>query len=193
MIYIYFEDYSQFTFMLDHKKIEHGGRIIKAYAAPFDPSIQLNNGELKIITADDSPLNGEVYSYPDRGVFRGNEIEERIFYLDDFGKSAVRGLMRFSNRDDLQFCQTGMAMKKGRDWLIPHPLEDIDGISTFSAAKVGSAGIHLDIFNAQSLKRLSTIVDIRHGSKELLDPRIGLELKTSIHAEISGSGQERHF
>lgn len=191
MIFLYFEDWSQFTFMLDGKGIAHGGRIIKVYTAPFDPGMRLNNPNLRVIESDDSTLHNVTFEFKDRRVFPGQEIEEKIAGLDSFAARSVRGLMRFSNREDLCFCQTGMGMKKGTEWLIENPLDDIDGISPgMLVSDVRNAAVHLDIFNEGSLSRLAGILDTSPGSKEMLDLKTGLKLKKEIQAELSGSGVE---
>jgi hypothetical protein len=192
MIFLYFEDWSQFTFMLDQRGVEHGGRIIKTYASPFDPRQRLDNPNLKVIQTDDSTLMGIKFGYKERGIFTGDEIEARIANLDTFPARTVRGLLRFSNREDLRFCQTGMEMKKEGQWLISHPIEDIDGLSTYPLwTDIKNATIHLDIFNANSLKNLSHVLDISRGSSEMLDPKLGIKLKREIQAEVLGLGQER--
>ncbi len=192
MIFLYFEDWSQFTFMLDGKGIEHGGRVIKVYASPNDPREQLGDRNIKVIEVDDSPLNNIAFSYEKRGWVFGEEIEKNINPLSEFGKRTVRGLLRFSNREDLQFCQTGMKMKKSEGWLIDHPLEDIDGIEmSLQFPETRGATIHLDIFNKESLEKLAAIIDISPNSKELVDVRMGKELKREIQAEISTRKVER--
>jgi hypothetical protein len=192
MIFLYFEDWSQFTFMLEQKGIEHGGRIIKVYTAPFDPRQHLGKPNLKVIESDDSSLLDARFSYKDRGTFSGAEIEQKIARLDTFPARSVRGLLRFSNREDLLFCQTGMGMKKDGKWLIDHPLEDIDGLLEFPLlTNLKAATIHLDIFNSGSIDRLSKILNITPGSSEMLDPKAGLLLKREIHAEVTGSTPER--
>jgi len=192
MIFLYFEDWSQFTFMLDQKEIEHGGRIIKVYTAPFDPKQRLGKPNLKVIESNDSSLLGTQFIYKDRGIFSGVEIEQRIARLDTFPARSVRGLLRFSNREDLLFCQTGMGMKKDSEWLISHPLEDIDGLLEYPLlTNLKAATIHLDIFNSGSLERLSKILDISPGSAEMLEPKAGLLLKREIHAEVTGNTPER--
>jgi len=178
--------------MLDERGVDHGEKIIKVYTSPFDPRPRLGNPNLKVVLADDSTLLGTKFEYDGRGKFLGDEIEKRIANLGTFPARSVRGLLRFSNREDLRFCQTGMEMKKGGDWLISHPLEDIDGLSTYPLlTDIKSATVHLDIFNATSLRRLSRILNISKGSSEMLDPKLGIKLKRDIQKEVLGLGQER--
>jgi hypothetical protein len=193
MLYLYFEDWSHYIFQLDEKGIEHGNKIIKAYTSPVDPRVKLNDANLKVAEMDDSALHSEIFGYQERGVFTGSDIENHITNLNEFAKRSVRALFRFANREDLQFCQTGMQMKKADgQWLIDHPIKDIDSIDfaeKFPTKR--SATIHLDIFNKNSLVRLAHILDLSPTSKELVYWRNGMVLKNEIQLEINSFSKER--
>jgi hypothetical protein len=149
MLYLYFQDASVFVRDLDRKGIANGGRIIKVFTSPFDPRVRMENPNLKVVEADDSGVQDITFEYKHRGRFLGRDIEQEIAHLKAYPKRSVRALLRFSNRQDLRFCQTGMGMKRGGEWLISHPLQEIDGITqSVNFPDSRSATVHLDIFNA---------------------------------------------
>lgn len=189
-MFLYFEDWSHMKSFLDQRKISHGGRIIKIFASPVDPRISLDKPLLKVVEVDDSPINGEVYEYEERGRFFGEDIEERVKDLNDYVKRSIRALVRFSNREDLLFCQTGMRMKNADgSWLIDHPIEEIDSIDyARNYPTERSTTVHLDIFNSDSLKRLSDILNIDPKSPELLEIREGRSFKRRLQDEINFAG-----
>lgn len=192
MIYLYFEDATQFLFLLDYKQIAHGDRIIKVFPSPFDPRIRLNDPNLKVIEEDDSPLFDLTFRYKDRGTYTGVQIEEEMTLFHGFARRGLRALFRFSNRENLRFCQTGMRIKRKGEWLIDHPFKEMD-IPEIDPQLVmfPSEQIHLDIFNRWSLKRLAKDVDISPGSREMIDWRSAHQLRKEIAAERSGMGLER--
>ncbi len=193
MQYLYFEDWSQFIFQLDSKGIKHGNKIIKVYTSPIDPRTKLNDPNLKVIETEDSQLTDETFAYGERGLYKGSEIENHMQGLNEAAKNSARALFRFANRENLQFCQAGMSLKKpDGTWLINHPIEDIDSIEPAKLSpEKRSATIHLDIFVQDSLDKLAKLVDISPNSKELLDARRGNTLKKDLQMEINSSSTER--
>lgn len=194
MIFLYFEDWTQFVSELDRKGYAHGDKIIKVFATPFDPRVRLDKPGLKIIESDDSPLNGLIFSYEGRGSFTGDDIEKRIASFDPYTQRVIRGLVRFDNRSDLQFAREGMSMKHDGEWLITNPIEDLDGIRENSGTNETTASrIHLDIFEERSLKSLADILETKSGSPEMLELMKGHKFRMEIQTEISGrSGEKRN-
>ena len=84
MLFLYFEDWSQFLPMLDHRGISHGNQIVKVYTAPVDPRERLGEPNLKVVVENDIHLFGEEYFYKDRGTFSGMSIESQISKLPAF-------------------------------------------------------------------------------------------------------------
>lgn len=178
-MYLYFEDQSRYLFILDQKHIPHGDRIIKTYASETDPRIKLNNPNLAVFEISDSPFSNEIFTYTGRETYSGIQIEEIIknLRINDLGKRITRALFRFSNRPDLEFCQTAMSIIKDGNWLIDHPLGDIDGLNL--AANIPESrtrAIHLDIFMPRSLERLDNLIHFSD-PEHLVSMREGLRLK----------------
>jgi hypothetical protein len=193
MLFLYFEDATQFVSILNSKGIKNGGRIIKVFTSPFDPRVRLEKPSLKVIETDDSSLQDMTFEYKHRGTYLGSDIEQEIAHLRPYPQRSVRALFRFSNRKELQFCQTGMGMKVRGGWLISHPLQEIDGISqSINSPDSRSATIHLDIFNRGSLWRLRHILNFSKDSGELVDfLREGPLLRKEIQFELNKGGRER--
>jgi hypothetical protein len=179
-MFLYFEDYSSWLSILDKKGILHGGNIIKVYALQEDPRILLGNPRLAVIESNDHPFANELFSYNGRESYTGKQIEELIggLHINDIGTTVVRALFRFSNRDDLQFCQVGMGIKNhDGGWLINTPLQDIDGLEQASRQPGSrSLSIHLDVFVPESLQRLDALIGF-HDPEHLVGMRDGLKLK----------------
>lgn len=176
-MFLFFEDWSEPMFMsaLDEKGIPHGDRIIKVMASDKNPRESLRP-EIAVFESDDGPLTTEAFRYPDRGVFTGSELEERLAKsgINDTSVRIVRALFRFANRKDVQSCQEAMSIKNDRgEWVISNPLEDIDGIE---AAALGDPRrvtcIHLDIFRLDTIRRLRRLVDI-DDKNQLVNKREG--------------------
>lgn len=178
-MYLYFEDATKFLFMLDQKGIPHGDRIVKVFASENDPRVRILRKGLVIIESPHYSLDQEKFSYGQRGVYEGGDIESMIgaFGLNSLGQEIVRSLFRFSNRPDLGFCQAGMALTVDGKWLINNPLGDIDGIDqACHSPETRTLSIHLDIFVPESLQRLDKLVGF--GNKDhLVTMREGLILK----------------
>jgi hypothetical protein len=178
-MYLYFENYSHYLFMLDQKGTPHGDKIIKVYAAEADPRIRLGKPKLAVVESPDHPFSTEIFVYPGRETYTGVQIEEMInrLNLNEIGIRIVRALFRFSNRPDLEFCQAGMAIKNDRGWLIDNPLQDIDGLNQSTrSADIKSLVLHLDIFVPESLRRLDQLIHL-NDPEHLVEIRDGLKLK----------------
>lgn len=161
-MHVYFEDWSAPVFlgMLDRNGLEHGGRIIKAFAAAEDPRRALGHPDLATEEVGVGPFKkDETFEYEGRGVYDGNELEALLgaYALVNGGRDISRALFRFSNRHG--FCQAAMRARSGDDWLISHPFGEIDGLQEARRDPGREKSIHLDIFFPSSLELLRGIVD----------------------------------
>ena len=160
---IYFEDWSEFIFMLDQKGIRHGDKIIKCFATHLPESeLKENIGKDSIVTieSDHSPFHAnEVFRY-ERGVYTGLMLEEHLVSvgLSELGKETARALFRFAY--EMGFNQSAMNEQEGKGWLIHHPFDDIDGIQKGkdSNGSLVDAELHLDVFFSESLALLEQVI-----------------------------------
>lgn len=162
-MFIYFEDWSEFTHMLDQKGIAHGGKIIKVYTSTRDPREVHGRQDLAFFEIDDTPLREEeVFSYGERENFTGRDIEDYLATLELTPEviQRMRALFRFANQSDTQFTREGMSLKnQDGGWLINHPIEEIDGLSHArrNPEKMGML-VHLDVFVPASTERLLRLI-----------------------------------
>lgn len=193
-MYLYFEDYSHFLGYLDDRNMPHGNAIIKVLASPVNP--QIINSDVTVLEArDDIFAHGEHYKYGDRGTYTGWDIERQLtdFGISSQGKRIARALFRFANAEETQFTQSAMRLTRDDDWLINHPLLDIDGINPKKYRPDRDFSLHLDIFLEGSLERLRKIVDYQQ-PQVLLGLQEGLEFRKSLtksHLEMRRSLVER--
>lgn len=175
-MYLRFEDWSTYLYILDNKGIPHGDRIIKVFASLEDPREISDKKTLTVEMSDGSAFKpSECFDYGERGSYSGKDLEE---YLEEKklppeAKEVVRALFRFSNRPDLRFCQTGMSIydNEGKP-VINHPMEDMDGIRNFHLGRATAYDqIHLDIFNPQSLEHLEQLIQFSNPEHILADYR----------------------
>jgi len=161
-MYVHFQDWTYPALLesLSDKGIPHGDRIIKVFASDEDPRTSLGRAALTVLDSDSRPFSGgEVYAYPDRRDFSGDELEEELASKNfgDVGTRTVRALFRFSNQ--YGFCQASMAAKFAGAWVMEHPFQHIDGMKIAARLPRRERTIHLDIFTPRSLGVLKGIVD----------------------------------
>jgi len=151
---------------LDADGLPHDGRIIKVFASSEDPRFLLGMPDLAVVQANGHPFtNDEAYTYEDRGTYSGAQLQEVVqsYELPAVGRFGVCSLFRFSNSQG--FCQAAMAARKGNDWLIDHPLKEVDGIDMAQRNPKRAHSVHLDIFFPDSVRTLRRIVDIDNTDK----------------------------
>lgn len=177
LMYLHFEDWSEPMWLnhLESKKLPHVGRIIKVLASGADPRSVLERPGLSVVESSGAPFKpDEDYDYYPRSIYTGPDLESQLasYNLSDFAQRIVRSLFRFANSQG--FCQTAMAAKKDdSDWLIDHPLEDIDGIENAQRSPRREAFIHLDIFFPKSIEALRSVIDLDN-PEALLGAREGV-------------------
>src|SRR5690349_2539649 len=108
-MYLRFEDWSNFLFVLDKKGYPHGDRIIKVYTSQEDPRGLYDKPDLVVFKSEGHPFSDEVFDMGDRGQFSGKDIEAQLATkgVTDKGKEIVRALLRFSTTEETQFTQAG--------------------------------------------------------------------------------------
>lgn len=161
-MFIHFEDYTQFTWVLDKKGISHGGRIIKVFATRDDPRSIFDKPTLQSLQLSDEPLTEmDKFDFGERNIYTGSDYEIYMtnHVFTELGKRIARTLIRFASQENTGFTQAAMNAKyKDGSWLISHPLEDIDSLNKASINGKENL-LHLDIFFPESLRRLKQIVD----------------------------------
>ncbi|MBI4058335.1 hypothetical protein HY408_01070 [Candidatus Gottesmanbacteria bacterium] len=164
MKYLYFEDYSMFTFVLDQKGIEHGGKIIKVFATRDDPREVFLQSHLAVVMVDDGPLIDEDFEFPTRELsWRASQIEADLMdrTTQPLVREIARALLRFASLPETQFLISGMSLRDNTGhWVISHPLDEIDGWKLSDRGKEFMTSLHLDIFRPLSLESLRQMVNI---------------------------------
>ncbi len=162
-MYLHFEDWTDPRLLqsIEERGMTHGDRIIKVLASDVDPRVVLGRSALTIVESSGEVFaSNEMYSYPRRRTLTGDELEDclALYGLSQVAQRSIRSLFRFSNAQG--FCQAAMAAQKSKQqWLIRHPLQDIDGIAMAKKLAIRARLIHLDIFFPNSLENLRHIVD----------------------------------
>lgn len=131
----------------------------------------------------------ESLSYPEREAYTGERLEGDLsrLILEPLGQQTLRALLRFSNRDDLLFCQYGMGAKIGEKWFINHPFDTIDGIEEAESYPTRrGASLHLDIFSRRSIPNLGKVINLEDEKTFVTDK----ELLTLVRVTLKGRGVE---
>lgn len=194
-MYLHFEDWSNQLFLnqLKAKGIPHGEKIIKVFASVDDPRIILRKPDLVALEISGKPFpKDEIFDYGERGKYSGKMLEEKLLgiNLSDFGKEVIRSLFRFANQEG--FTQTAMEIMIDGNWLIEHPLGDIDGIDIAKRYSDREKAIHLDIFLPQSLEHLREILDFTNPEKiaNMLEGQRSRTKKEGLSQEREKNGKE---
>jgi len=186
-MYLWFADFSQFTWALDDKGLMHNGVIIKVYPSVKDPRIILDNPDLVVVEESDKKLKTD-YLYGDRGAWHAYKLEQ--YLSEKLGNNslaiqAARALFRFSNRPDLMFCAVAMEHKKNGSYepLINHPMEEIDGWMYPVNNSTRWAHLHLDVFFPGSIRILEKrILQSGLTPPSVLSMRDSIELINTIES-----------
>lgn len=163
-MYLHFQNWSSAPSMansLDRLQLPHQGEVLKVFSSPEDPRAELDQPALHVVEADGDPFDeAEVYAYERRREYPGPELEEDLmaYDLSQVGMKTVRSLFRFSHKEG--FCQAAMAASRRSVWVIKHPFQSIDGLSTAGQSQ-HERTLHLDIFLPESLKKVLESVDYR--------------------------------
>jgi hypothetical protein len=195
-MYIYFEDWSEFLGFI-RKDLPHGEKIIKVYASPEHPKSKYGRDDMAVVEVDDTSLrDDEIFCYEGRGEYSGADLEKILDEkrFSDEAKRRIRALFRFDNQENTRFAQEAMATKTPEgDWIIDHPLEDLDGVMEKRTEIVldGSA-LHLDIFFAVSLQRLFEVIGYSQEGQIVHPERIiSREERKEFHRRSLQKGKEQ--
>jgi hypothetical protein len=196
-MYIYFEDWSEFVGFIK-EGVPHGGKIIKVYTSTEHPSTIYGRENMAIFEVDDTPFKeDEIFSYAERGQYNGPQLEDFMVgkNLSEEAKKRIRALFRFDNQESTHFAQDAMSTKNTEgDWIIHHPMEDIDGLQPKRITQVPDGReLHLDVFFAASLQRLFEVLG--HSKEgQIVNPEAIIsqkEKKERMKNEFFGSRKER--
>lgn len=165
-MFVWFEDWSRFKYMLDQKGTPHGDSIIKVRASDVDPrsAESFGRSSIAVLEISEAPFTeSDVFEYGDRGVYTGLDIERAFEELElvESAKRNARTLFRFASLPETQFVREGMSLHSpDGSWLIDHPILDLHGYDYGVEGKLQPEQIHLDIFVAESLQRLAQLLHI---------------------------------
>ncbi len=82
-MYLRFEDWSQFIYVLEEKKITHGGSIIKIYASETHPFELYPRNNFAVYDIPHDPFQpNEVFDYGARGRYSGQDLEGYLQHLN---------------------------------------------------------------------------------------------------------------
>ena len=66
-MFLHFEDWSAFAFMLKSKGLPNQNQVIKVYASEADPRVKLGKPNLTVIESSGRPFTDEVFEFQGRG------------------------------------------------------------------------------------------------------------------------------
>ena len=148
--------------MMDLKGLPHDGELYKIFASHVDPRFTFGEPNLFLDHASGYPFeDDEVFDFGERGTMKANEVEDGVAEagLTVAENFSVRALLRFGYRTG--YLGGAMNIKRDDNWIIEHPIEVVDGITTARAGKgQRPEHLHLDWFTPQTVELLRGIVKV---------------------------------
>ncbi|MBI1919275.1 hypothetical protein HYS29_01675 [Candidatus Microgenomates bacterium] len=191
-MYIYFEDWSAFKWMLEKRGVPRrfiADRFIKAVACETHPRGLGYNGV--ILEYDGNPFGVDstyVIGSPESTLtYNGLELEERIIALDlTFEeKNRFRALLRFGFDQRLKYVEQAVTTVIGGRRLKDHPIDTVD---THLDKRTGSRLPHFDFFTEGTLNRLDGMIGFRDRENVLFSPREGESFRQAIpNSQLEGN------
>lgn len=191
-MYIYFEDWSAFKWILEKRGVPRrfiADRFIKAIASETHPRGLGYNGA--VLEYDESPFGADfIYatsSQVDRFTYTGQELETRItgLRLTDKEQNRFRALLRFGFDQRLRYVEQAVTTVIEGRRLKDHPIDTVD---THSDKRTGNKLPHFDFFTEGTLYRLNRMIGFRDRENVLFSPREGESFRQAIpNSQLEGN------
>ncbi len=176
-MYIYFEDWSAFKWMLGGKGVPRrfiADRFIKAIASETHPQDLGYSGVVLEYDANPFRADSTYVIGPSDSTFtyNGQELEEQIaaLSLTYNEKNRFRALLRFGFDQRLKYVEQAVTTVIGGRRLKDHPVDTVD---VHLDKRTGSRLPHFDFFTEGTLDRLNRIIGFRDRENILFSPREG--------------------
>ncbi|GEM_PF-4535163 len=191
-MYIYFEDWTPFKWMLRKKGVPEefmGDKFIKAVACETRPQDLGYSGA--VLKYDERPFEANFRYVASlqgkRLIYTGQEIEGKItaLGLTDNEKKSCRALLRFGFDERFGYVERAITTVIDGKRLKEHPVDTVD---LHVDRQTGIKLLHLDLFTSGTLDRLNRMINFRGGEDVLLSPREGELFRRGLpKAQLEGN------